>query len=522
MITRVLVDEGITAIGASTVALWKLENREAVLVAQIGSPRAVIEAVDRISIDETGALATAVRTRSAQFIESREAAVAHQSFVEARWALVEAVAFMPLVAGGRVLGALGLGFADPRAFDPSEREMLELFAGHAAQAIARARDGAAQRVLAEASSDLASSLDAAAVLERVGRLTVATFADWCFVDLLQPDGSLQRALVSHADPADAELAERLRALTTPTTTGVAAVIESQQPLLLEQLADHDYDRLAPDADRNDAARALRACSVLCVPMIVGGRAIGALTWLTRARALDARDEQFAGQVARAVAASLENARLYEAQLAAARRVGKLYELVVALSSARTPEDVASATARLATDAVGALSSMIWMRAADGSLRATGSSAPPDWTAEWMVLPAEGTLPAHRVMATGKPIFVETPDRLRTRREIGLCSCAGERAPERVRGAAAGRRRQDRRRARAGVRGRASLRPRRVHVPGRDRAQLRAGARALAALRERGRGARRGRVGRAARRTSSSRCSATSCATRSRRSSPRSS
>ena len=60
----------------------------------------------------------------------------------------------------------------------SEREMLELFAGHAAQAIARARDDAAQRVLAEASSDLASSLDAAAVLERVGRLTVETFADW--------------------------------------------------------------------------------------------------------------------------------------------------------------------------------------------------------------------------------------------------------------------------------------------------------------------------------------------------------
>jgi signal transduction histidine kinase len=142
-------------------------------------------------------------------------------------------------------------------------------------------------------------------------------------------------------------------------------------------------------------------------MVVGGRAIGAMTWLTRARALDARDEQFAGQVARAVAASLENARLYEAQLAAARRVGKLYELVVALSSARTPEDVASATARLATDAVGAVSSMIWMRDADGVLRAMGSSAPPDWTAEWMVLPADG-LPAHRVMATGKPIFVENP------------------------------------------------------------------------------------------------------------------
>jgi signal transduction histidine kinase len=246
------------------------------------------------------------------------------------------------------------------------------------------------------------------VLERVGRFTVETFADWCIVDLIQPDGSLRRVLVSHADPADAELAERLRAFGTPATTGIAGVVASQRPLLIERLADADDEGVAPYPGRDDAARALQAYSVLCVPMIVGGRAIGAMTWLTRARALDVRDQQLAGQVARAVAASLENARLYEAQLASARRVGKLYELVVALSSARTPEDVASATARLATDAVGALSSMIWMRAADGSLRATGSSAPPDWTAERMVLPAEGSLPAHRVMTTGKPIFVETP------------------------------------------------------------------------------------------------------------------
>jgi signal transduction histidine kinase len=407
-ITRVLVDESIVAAGAATAALWKVENREAVLVGQIGSSRAVIEAVDRISIDEAGALATALRTKTAQYLESKRAAAARQPMVEARWGTIEAAAFVPLVSDGRVLGALGLGFAEPRAFDPSEREMLELFAGHGAQAIARARDDAAQRVLAEASSDLASSLDGAAVLVRVGRLTVETFADWCFVDLVQPDGTLRRVLVSHADPADAELAERLRAFGSPTMISTAAVIEAQRPLLIEELTDDDFDRLTPDRARNDAARAVRAHSVLCVPMCVGGRAIGAMTWITRARSLDVRDEQFAGQVARAVAASLENARLYEAQLSAARRVGKLYELVVALSSARTPEDVASATARLATDAVGALSSMIWMRAPDGTLRAMGSSAPPDWTAEWMVLPADGTLPAHRVMANGKPIFVETP------------------------------------------------------------------------------------------------------------------
>src|SRR5512141_621133 len=95
------------------------------------------------------------------------------------------------------------------------------------------------------------------------------------------------------------------------------------------------------------------------------------------------------------------ARLYEAEAAAARRLGKLYDLSVALSSARTPEDVASATARLGTEATGAASCMIWIRDADGVLRARGSSAPPAWTAEWMELPNDPALPANRVIATGE-------------------------------------------------------------------------------------------------------------------------
>ena len=116
-IVRVVIEESVGSIGASTAATWKLVGNEAVLAAQIGAPQAVVDAIARIRLDDRGALADALRTRTGQFIGSREEAAATERFNAQRWEVVQAVAFVPLVAGTRVLGAIGLGFAEPRAFD---------------------------------------------------------------------------------------------------------------------------------------------------------------------------------------------------------------------------------------------------------------------------------------------------------------------------------------------------------------------------------------------------------------------
>jgi signal transduction histidine kinase/CheY-like chemotaxis protein/putative methionine-R-sulfoxide reductase with GAF domain len=408
-VARIVIDEAISAIGASTAALWQLQGPDIVLAIQVGSPSSVIENVSRIGIAEGGALAEAVRSRTPQYLESRAVAQERNQFQEVRWAVIEAAAFVPLVAHDRLLGVIGLGFAQPRRFDSGERELIELFAGHVAQAIARGRDDRAQRFLAEASSSLAGSLDAHSVLQRVGELIVEEFADWCFVDLTRADGSLERAIVAHADPADHALAEELRRVGAPMTTGVPNVIESQKPLIIERLSEQDLTRTQHDAQGGRLARALRAQSVLCVPMSVGGRAIGAITWIGRTRSLDARDVQIAAQIARAAAASLDNARLYQAEAASARRLGKLYELTVALSSARTPEDVANVTTQLGAEATGALSGFVWMRDSSGAMRAIGAHAPIEWVRQWSVLPAGTSLPAHRVIETGESVWMESTD-----------------------------------------------------------------------------------------------------------------
>jgi PAS domain-containing protein len=62
------------------------------------------------------------------------------------------------------------------------------------------RSEEAQRFLAEASSVLSSSLDYHETLASVARLAVPTLADWCAVDVLEEDGSVERLAVEHPDP----------------------------------------------------------------------------------------------------------------------------------------------------------------------------------------------------------------------------------------------------------------------------------------------------------------------------------
>src|SRR5262249_9280912 len=71
---------------------------------------------------------------------------------------------------------------------------------------ARKRNEAALRFLAEASKLLAEVLDVPGTLQKVAGLAVPHVADWCAVDLLEPDGSLRRVAVAHVDPAKVEWA----------------------------------------------------------------------------------------------------------------------------------------------------------------------------------------------------------------------------------------------------------------------------------------------------------------------------
>jgi hypothetical protein len=67
-----------------------------------------------------------------------------------------------------------------------------------------ARDERALRLLSEASAALATSLDLDAMIDRVARVVVPTFANWCVIDLVDGDykgaeSPVRRAAAVHGD-----------------------------------------------------------------------------------------------------------------------------------------------------------------------------------------------------------------------------------------------------------------------------------------------------------------------------------
>src|SRR4029077_11977460 len=81
-----------------------------------------------------------------------------------------------------------------------------LFTAYLRDITERKRAEQASRFLADASTSLAALVDDGSTMQNVARLAVPSFADWCAVDLLEPDGSLRRVAVAHVDPSKSELA----------------------------------------------------------------------------------------------------------------------------------------------------------------------------------------------------------------------------------------------------------------------------------------------------------------------------
>src|SRR5919206_3191476 len=69
---------------------------------------------------------------------------------------------------------------------------------------------AALGFLAQASGVLAGSLDYERTLAEVARLAVPDVADWCAVDIVDPDGSLRQITSVHPDPEQEALLLELR------------------------------------------------------------------------------------------------------------------------------------------------------------------------------------------------------------------------------------------------------------------------------------------------------------------------
>jgi PAS domain S-box-containing protein len=177
--------------------------------------------------------------------------------------------------------------------------------------------------LARASAVLASSLDHEQTLRNVAALAVPSIADWCAVDLADGEGGRQTVAVAHVDPQRLSLAEELRRYMPDRLDperGLGLVMKTGKPLLLPEISDEMLEQAAVDEHHLEMLRAVSFRSALIVPMRLGERTLGALTFVSSesGRALDDFDVSFAEEIAARATVAIENSRLYSERSTIAR------------------------------------------------------------------------------------------------------------------------------------------------------------------------------------------------------------
>lgn len=179
----------------------------------------------------------------------------------------------------------------------------------------------ALRFLAEASAALASSLDFETTLATVARLAVPEVADWCVVDLFEPDGALRRLAVAHVDPSKERLGWELDRRYPPdpeTPHGPFNVLRTGCSEMMSEIAEALVRRSARDAEHGRILLELGLRSYICAPLMARGKVLGAVTFITSesGRRYGPADLALAEDLARRAGQAIDNARLYRAAQAA--------------------------------------------------------------------------------------------------------------------------------------------------------------------------------------------------------------
>jgi PAS domain S-box-containing protein len=237
-------------------------------------------------------------------------------------ALPVSYAASPIVSGGQFLGGV-LVFHDISARKSAEEERQKLLDIERDARLVAERAREVNRFLAESGSALVSSLDYADTLARVARLALPTFADWSFVHLHDPDGTLRRVAVAHADPAREALLAAVEDAYPPSSDdahGPARVTRTGESELASVISSEILESSAQDRAHHAQLEQFGFTSYVSVPLIARTRTLGAMTFsmAESGRHYQEDDVLLARQLADRAALAIDNARLF-AEVEEARR-----------------------------------------------------------------------------------------------------------------------------------------------------------------------------------------------------------
>ncbi|SOC47882.1 PAS domain S-box-containing protein [Blastococcus aggregatus] len=252
------------------------------------------------------------------------------------WLGLRALASLPLVVEGRLLGSFVVYWATDHPFDAEELRLLEGLTAQISLSTSRlqadaARDRAVAAVteanqrlelLAEAGRVLSSTLDIGEQLQRLAALVVPRLGDWCWIVSTDDHGRLQESASAHRDPdrSDFVAAYVERMVRTVSPEGAPRrVFRTGQPLVVRNLSPERIASVLSDPEARAALVELAPSSVAAVPLTIRGQTVGVLCLLNGADrgAHSPADVETAVEIGRRAGMALHHARLYGQQRALA-------------------------------------------------------------------------------------------------------------------------------------------------------------------------------------------------------------
>ena len=167
----------------------------------------------------------------------------------------------------------------------------------------------AQGLLARTGELLASSSDYWRTLDEVARLAVPDFADWCSVNIPAPGGRIEQAALAGIDRlASGSGPERRErdAISIDESGPLQEAVRRGRPRVM-----HADEIAEPSGPRPWLPPGAEADSLIVVPMAVGGRVVGVLSFVNApgSRRFDDADLEIASELGRRAGLATENARI---------------------------------------------------------------------------------------------------------------------------------------------------------------------------------------------------------------------
>jgi PAS domain S-box-containing protein len=175
---------------------------------------------------------------------------------------------------------------------------------------------ARERFLAETTARMVTPVDSSELLAELSRLTIPALADICAIGLWDDSPETVRIETSGADERELPFVGKIHLRRWWSEPGsderIDAVIAAGRAVFVPNFSPEWVLACAPDQQQRDAAIAVGACSLVCVPLIARDRTIGMTTLaMTRSkRRYDRQDLLLVQEVMSRASVAVDNARLF--------------------------------------------------------------------------------------------------------------------------------------------------------------------------------------------------------------------